>query len=1364
MTNKTILMIFALLFLALPMASALELNPFADVKDYSAEPTPYGTINISNTFFWIKTGTIATYTIASISDSIINIQMDGNATLYQNGTLFDDVNFKDSLGNLVNINYIAQFILTAETYQIDVPVYEENCQKIYDTMNKTTNKICTNDLVKINKEDRTREVWQKYNADILPVGNYQWKIEGRKNINQAVDILPVKSGNEFSEWVWFNTSFAYKQAITIANQTGESLLNYTQYVSVNLTTQINAGKLQSNCGDIRFVNASETGEFSYRILGCNNGTNSSFEFRLGDAGLGSYTAYMYYGNTAVNSTQNENRTYLFYDSATTDRTSEYTTNVDAGTCSHTFNSGSLDYGLDASAPATTCIAYVTNLNVTNVTITALLRDQNSAVSSGLVLRASSANNNYKIQKINGNQNLRIMVGGVDKELTPAVASSLSTNTFYLYTFYAQGTTLNNTVNGFSIQGTNNSLTNGFAGAWAYVDGNINFKNMTIRLRVATDPVITFGAETTITISNVLNAPTNNANFTVNSVTFNATTTAGQGTVTNATLYIYYINSSVVLTNLTTGLSGSTNTTIWNQTLSDNNNYKWNIFSCNSNNNCTFAPSNFTFTVDTAAPQIQFVSPTETNNSIFNRNNTLINVTATDNNLANITIRLFNSTSLVNQTTTTTSPNFVNISNLRDGIYYFNATAFDVFGHSNSTETRTVTIDTTPISINFTNPTEINGSFINRNNILVNVSANSTSLANVTIYLYNSTNLINTTVSTTNVTFLNFTGLIDGIYYFNATATSLINVKVYTETRQTTIDTLAPIINITAPINPVSYQLINTNLSINWTITDINPQTCFYSYNSGNITVSCGVNSSTQKILDYNNRTIIFYTNDSAGNYASSTRTWNYSVFEFNRSFHNQSFIGASETFNLNFSGSTQVSSVLFNYNGTNYNSPFIQNGENYLSTAAITIPNNLGNKTASFYWTVTLSSGANITTPSSNQSIAFVTIGNCTTNPVLIANYSLFEEDGKTPINGTIETITTLYSYGSSTNLIANYSFKSVNGVAGVSICAPANVFNTTQYTMYYETKYYNDTSAIEYKYGQNITLSNNTIPQNINLYDLILTKSVEFRVNFKDSFLSNVPGALIDVQRQYIPENIFTSVETPITDIDGNTLVHLVESSVVYTFIISKDGQILGTFDHVVAKCNSPTDCRIAFNAVSSTVSTQDWSKYGNLNVALSANNNTRNIQMVYSTIDSTVQTVSWTVRVADQYGNTTVCTDSQVSQAGVFNCIIPTTYGDTSIEVIPAVNNLPVTRYSQTFAPTSDQTFGNTRLILAMLLYSTLVLMLVGHPIAMVAGAILGLFFTGSMFMIDGVNGITTGMVISYFIIGAIIVMWQLNKRMQE
>ena len=147
-----------------------------------------------------------------------------------------------------------------------------------------------------------------------------------------------------------------------------------------------------------------------------------------------------------------------------------------------------------------------------------------------------------------------------------------------------------------------------------------------------------------------------------------------------------------------------------------------------------------FFVDTIYPTINFTSPTETSGTTnTTRTNLLVNVTVNDTNLANITIKLYNSAgSLISLANSTTTSLFANFTELLNGIYYFNATVCDISNNCNNTETRNVTISQ---PITFKLPTPTNGTIINVNSIKINTITNDINFKNYTYYLYNSIGLV-----------------------------------------------------------------------------------------------------------------------------------------------------------------------------------------------------------------------------------------------------------------------------------------------------------------------------------------------------------------------------------------------------------------------------------------------------------------------------------------------------------------------------------------------------------------------------------------------------------------------------------------------
>ena len=199
-------------------------------------------------------------------------------------------------------------------------------------------------------------------------------------------------------------------------------------------------------------------------------------------------------------------------------------------------------------------------------------------------------------------------------------------------------------------------------------------------------------------------------------------------------------------------------------------------------------------IDNIPPNITFESNTDSSGLITNKNYIIINVSANDTNLENITIQIYNSTlNVINITVSPINNSYVNFTVPSNGTYYFNATAYDLANNSNSTETRNITIDTINPLISFNYPTS-SAITINVNSITINTTANDTYFVNSTIYLYNSGGaLIFNITANTSENILTITGLSDGTYYYNATAYDLAENRNFTDTRSIIIDTSVPVV-------------------------------------------------------------------------------------------------------------------------------------------------------------------------------------------------------------------------------------------------------------------------------------------------------------------------------------------------------------------------------------------------------------------------------------------------------------------------------------------------------------------------------------------------------------------------------------------
>ncbi len=269
----------------------------------------------------------------------------------------------------------------------------------------------------------------------------------------------------------------------------------------------------------------------------------------------------------------------------------------------------------------------------------------------------------------------------------------------------------------------------------------------------------------------------------------------------------------------------------------------------------------TVIVDTTNPLIDYTTGTEANNTNFSRSWIYVNVSVTESNLQNITFRLYNSTSQVNITTYTSEIYEINFTNLLDETYFYNVTIFDKVNNSNSTETRTITLDTTEPNIQFVLPTENSSVVRSRNYIEINVTATDDNLDTITIRLYNSTNdLVETNASTASPFYINYSELSDGLYYYNTTTNDTLGNTNQTETRNITLDTILPNITTVYPNSTGGESYDNASI-INVSIVEPNDRVFNITFTNGSAALTEWFVDSTEQII-YENLTQFNWT----GNY------------------------------------------------------------------------------------------------------------------------------------------------------------------------------------------------------------------------------------------------------------------------------------------------------------------------------------------------------------------------------------------------------------------------------------------------------------------------------------------------------------------
>jgi hypothetical protein len=120
-----------------------------------------------------------------------------------------------------------------------------------------------------------------------------------------------------------STSYYYRRPITITNTTS-SLTDYQVLVTLDTQSLISAGKMRSDCGDIRFTDTDGVTYLNYWLeSGCNTASTKIWVKVPSIPASSSKTIYIYYGNPSATSLSNGDATFILFDDFTIKDTSKW---------------------------------------------------------------------------------------------------------------------------------------------------------------------------------------------------------------------------------------------------------------------------------------------------------------------------------------------------------------------------------------------------------------------------------------------------------------------------------------------------------------------------------------------------------------------------------------------------------------------------------------------------------------------------------------------------------------------------------------------------------------------------------------------------------------------------------------------------------------------------------------------------------------------------------------------------------------------------------------------------------------------------------------------------------------------------------
>ncbi len=355
------------------------------------------------------------------------------------------------------------------------------------------------------------------------------------------------------------------------------------------------------------------------------------------------------------------------------------------------------------------------------------------------------------------------------------------------------------------------------------------------------------------------------------------------------------------------------------------------------------------------------------------------------------------------------------------------------------------------------------------------------------------------------------------------------------------DSSAPNVSITSPTTYIERHLIDTNLTLNWTVVDPNIYVCYYDYSGTNISVPCLDNTTSFTISDSNNRNMTFWAIDSLGYVNSSFASWEYFVFEGGRIYETKTFETAAETFSINITANSSLTDVNLIYNTVSHDTT----SSGSLYNVTFDIPSSVGNKT--FYWEF-IYAGSTINSNNYYQDVNTTLFGICNASlnlTVPYVNFTFIDEETSGYINATIDASTWVYYLGSGTvTKTLLFSNSTANDNYPFCLSASNDTLHNARSIQYASPGY------PQRKYDASSDLTNATT--NTTLYLLSSDDGIYTTIQVLDTDSNQLTGVEVTAEREFV--GIWTVIGQETTDSAGS-VTFWVNPDYDHRFTFVKDG-----------------------------------------------------------------------------------------------------------------------------------------------------------------------------------------------------------------
>lgn len=674
---------------------------------------------------------------------------------------------------------------------------------------------------------------------------------------------------------------------------------------------------------------------------------------------------------------------------------------------------------------------------------------------------------------------------------------------------------------------------------------------------------------------------------------------------------------------------------------------------------------------------------------------------------------------------------------------------------------TITLNS-PSSANFTTPQTITANFTAYDDV---------NLSDVKFY-------VNEVLNQTNASGINNTDYLfeitvaDGDYTIYGKATDNASQETSSSSFRVVIDTIEPFITSSNITNLSTFSLpVNSSWDLDASDTHIDD--CYYNTteNSTFVVVPCNSTVVTSWNVE-GDQSIQFCANDTFGNENCTTENIYISYINVNQ-FESDDPVGEGMDVTWNLTVGlldTTTTTANFNLNGTSY-APNVTTPTQNQTFFEITlnIPDGWGNSTGityDWYWNYTIDGILNETNTSTQTITVFdLALDDCSSYTDVILNMSLKDEELLSFVNESLGATVEVDAYITSIDdpTLQLHYFNTFTDKNNPQVCMPSGLLNNSEYWIDFTIGFDSTDHVWEFYYLDSGILNSTKIfdvqtTSQIDLFDLLTTDSTSFLFNYFDQDGLPVDDAIVHVYRRYIGSGNFKEVERAKADLNGDTIVHLVEEDVIYYFVISQYGEILFTSSQYTALCQS-TPCTIQIEASGDSASfDNDWDLIDGGAYNIQDDAGSRLVNMTYSLNDTSTMNVT-VFKYASDGSYSPVVSGSDTGSSGSILLTVPQGAGNVSFFATVYQDGEFKNSEWVNFEEKAQDRMGITlALFLSALIILTLGLMAITEGVGTLVFVILGVALSGFLGLMT--TELSTGVnIVVYLVVAGGILLYKLT-----